>query len=279
MRRLGVTVHAEDAALVVIAVGFARCGESCAPPRDRPTVPAENSSGLLQSARNGARPDRFETSDFAASIQGRRCTQSRRHRPSSRCDVREHRPPARARRSASALPVATSTRPVDSPKSSASGRMPSASSTRAPIRTPAGPREAALGERHGEAAVRDVVRRAHQSRRDAVREQALQAQLVREVDARRQPRFESAPQLQPLAAAEFLARLAEQHDRESRLLEVRTRRGVRRRRAGPPPRSSASGRSRARWSRCRATRSPRSPACRAPPPLRRARGSTPPTPT
>ncbi len=126
--------------------------------------------------------------------------------------------------------------------------------TRAPSR---GPAEAALGERHGEAALGDVVRGAQE------------ALLRRRRGPRRWRRFSASRSIhgggaahepmdhgQVLGAAELLARAPEQDDDVALRLPPRRQVRSRRRRAGPPWRSSASAecsgpRSRCRSSRCR----------------------------
>ena len=57
-----------------------------------------------------------------------------------------------------------------------------------------GPGDRALGQRDGEPAVRDVVRRDDATGGDALGQQRVQATLVIQIDDRRVPRLEPAPQ-------------------------------------------------------------------------------------
>ena len=215
-------------------------------------------------ARDGAAPTGRQAAPPARRSrrrdpQGPRSPGDRRR--SRRCAAAGHAVLAGQRQQgASASAVAATTRPVLSPKSSASGRMPDRRSViSAPTRR--GPREAALGQGHGQPAVGDVVGGATRPR-DARRRSssAVQARLVREVDGgrMRRPRGRAAGASHSLPPSSSRVSPSSTTARPGGL-EVRRRRAAPSRRAAPPPRWWASGRSRGPRSRCRRTRCPTPP--------------------
>ena len=83
----------------------------------------------------------------------------------------------------------------------------------------AGPGDAGLGQRHRQAALGHVVRRAHQALADRLQADLLHLHLDREVDPRRRAAHQVVHDGEVLAAAELLAGAAEQHDDVALALE------------------------------------------------------------
>ena len=202
---------ADHAALVVEAVVEVRLDEL----RELVARSSPSRSPLPQPARNRALPDRVQRVDrlvdpgpraAAARSRGARRPSCRSRAPGTPWLAAQREQRARRPRSP------RSRGPVDSPKSERVG--PQRVGELDARADPRGSREAALRERHGEAAVGDVVRasRSRPPRRPRRAARCRRCSCSRST-AGGTPRSSPRRTREPLAAAELLAALAEQHDR------------------------------------------------------------------
>ena len=149
----------------------------------------------------------FERTDRAPPCRRRSSGCGCRRSCQSRRPGRRAVPPAASSAASCSCATLTTTRDADSPKSAASrtarpgrARVAAATSTSTPD---AACVEGALRERDGEAAVGAVVRRLHQTRCRARRDEADERAFALEIERRRLALHEAVHDFQVLAAAEL----------------------------------------------------------------------------
>ena len=209
--RLGVAVDAHDAALLAEPVSSERLASPVKPPSLRssqglpPSIAASVTppcgAGARCPSREAPRLDVDQTAD-AKTPAAHLAEHGARHLGVAR---QVPQPVECLRRTESTM------RDWLSPNSHASGRM-SACELELGAERLAGTGDAALGQRHGQAALGEVVRRAHEPFADGLQADLLHLHLDRQVDPRRRAAHHAVHRGKVLAAAQLLARAAEQHD-------------------------------------------------------------------